>query len=69
MPTGENLGLITINWLGAPIAQKVTCWPTDLAASDSRPAIGGNLFNLNGLPFHNSFSLSNDMIDVLMKRA
>ena len=56
---------------GAPVAQCVKCWPTDLAVLSSIPARGEIFSLVNGVPVH-SLSLSTshrpDMTEILLKR-
>ena len=43
------------NELGAPVAQWVKRWPTDLAVPSSIPARGEIFSTVNGVPLHTAF--------------
>ena len=57
---------------GAPVAQWVKRWPTDLAVVSSSPARGEDLFNRKRGSIAHSLSLSSDhrpdMTEILLKR-
>ena len=57
---------------GAPVAQWVKRWPTDLAVVISSPAKGEDLFNCKRSFVAHSLSLSSahrpDMTEILLKR-
>ena len=43
------------SWLGAPVAQWVKRWPTDLAVPGSILARGEIFPSVNGVPLHTAF--------------
>ena len=47
-------GLFIIH-MGAPVAQWVQCWLTDLAAPGSSLARGEIYYTVNGVPLHTAF--------------
>ena len=62
----------TPTFSGAPVAQWVKRWPTDLAVVSSSPARGEDLFNRKRSSIAHSLSLSSahrpDMTEILLKR-
>ena len=63
---------LLIDKLGAPVAQWVKRWPTDLAVVSSSPAWGEDLFSRKRVSIAHSLSLSSahrpDMTEILLKR-
>ena len=61
-----------IKYHGAPVAQWVKRWPTDLAVVSSSPARGEDLFSCKRGSIAHSLSLSSahrpDMTEILLKR-
>ena len=59
-------------FVGAPVAQWVKCWPTDLAVVSSSPARGEDIFNRKRGSIAHSLSLPSahrpDMTEILLKR-
>ena len=49
---------LSVAFCGAPVAQWVKRWPTDLAVASSSPARGGIFSAVNGAPFAHSLSLT-----------
>ena len=53
--------------LGAPIAQWVKRWPTDLAVQSSIPARGRIFSTVNGVPLHTAFHYQPLIVLILLK--